>query len=851
MDYDSLKVLPGQETVTIARIKPDKCKHTTAQSVIDGDVFAPAGISNSFTGNFTISGGNSLSFSSSNPYVLWDNEIIKVTVLSAVQLDITERGALGTSVFLHGSGNIKIMHSGEADGSCLSFPDGCSSADSYDEDVKHIFDFPSTQLQQNIIFYNGFSKWSHKPAIVDPGQTIGKRAGGSVSLKDSKDTDVYVPYPDRRSLQGTLFNKWIARNPNFSGRPIEIMTGLDPLSYDEDNFIIRQYIIDKYSLNDGIMNFTFKDPLILTEDKKAKAPRASLGVLSVAVTNISTTITYTGAPAFDYGASGAVFVRIGSEEIECTVLADFVLTIVTRGFGGTVEADHSVNATVQSVLVYDEVNVVEVIIDQMENYTEINDVFLDDYTSIIAETSSITVSAHITKPEPVINHINDLIKNGDLNMFYSETEHLIKIQAVSDETAGVININEDDHIERGSIKVDTNIKNQFTRYTVAWALNDSTKTKDDEYFDIIFQSVNLTQELPEKKGEINENNTFFNKWLTDSNDDVIIGTSIAQKLIDRSDKTPEIFTFNLDMESVFNTQNSRLDLGTIFNLSTSRRVNSDGSNKAANYQVLSMKDLTNNKYMITARLFQDPIAGINVDFTISDDKSKYDLSTEFSPAAGNYVILIDTGVEITSDSVATSAFTTGTQAAGVTFDFIIRGSILSQGGNGGDAGTVIALDPQDVPGITSELGDIGRDGGIAFEATVDCNINVGSGAIWAGGGGGAGGKSEAQTFVLPELIKRINGNGGCGAQGFAIAFGGIRGSVLVENHGTTFGLTGVSGSQGSEGIQGSNSGGKWGEDGTNESGILGGKSGFAIVSNGNTVNITNGDNAINIKGRRS
>ena len=849
MTYNSLKTQAGQSTATIARIKLDQCRHTTEQSVIDGATNAPSGIFPGFTGNFTISGGNALAFANSNPYVLWDNEIIKVTVLSNVQLDITERGALGTTDADHQGKDIKIMHSGEADSSCFGFPDGCSSSDSYSATDKISFDFPNTQLETNRIYYNGFDTWTHKPSIIDPGQSMGKRSGGTLTLKDGRDTDVYVPYPNRRSLQGTLFNKWLARHPNFSGRPIEILTGFDPLNFDESNFITRKYIIDTHSLNNGLMNFTYKDPLILTEDKKAKAPLASLGTLSVIIDNPSATITYTNAPAFEYGPiTSTVFVRVDSEVIECTVLSDFVLTIVTRAYGGTNKADHSINSTLQSCLVYTNKNVVEIIVDLMTNYTDIDSDFLDDYSGIIANTSTINLTAVISKPEAVSVLINELIKNGDLVMFYSETEHLIKIKSVIGESSGSISINEDDHISGGSISVDENIKNQFTRYTVGWAVNDVTKLKDDEYFSILYQSINLTQEQPDKKGEVNQKETFYNRWLTDSNDDVIIGSSIAQRLIDRTDRTPEIFTIELDVESVFDTQGSTLDLGTIFNLSTSRRVNTDGSNKAGNYQVLSMKDLTNNKYQVKSRLFQDPIEGVTVDFTISTNKENYDLSTEFSPVAGNYIVLIDTGVEIGSTNTAVDAFTTGSQAAGVTFDFIVRGSILGMGGAGGNGGILLAPNPSDEDGGFSQIGSGGFVGGNAFNATVNCTINTGSGAIWAGGGGAAGEESFCTT-VAPSTINPNARNGGSGGQGYGISFGGDAGKVSVDGSGLVdTGLTGGNGNKSSRGSQGSSFGGVWGGSGTDESGVLAGAGGNAIVSNGNSVTITNGNNNINIKG---
>ena len=850
MSFDSRKKLAGQQIVEIGVIQLDQCIHTTKQSVIDGAVTVGVGVDDSYIGTISISGGSATSFASSTPYILWDSEIIEVVVNSDVELDVISRGKFGTLAVSHLSGIAKLMHSGEADGSCYGFPHGCSSGDSYDTSIKKDFVFPSTQLELNQIFFNGFDSWSHSPVKVDPGQSMGKRSGGTLSLIDSVDNDVYVPYKDRRTSNATLFKKILARHPNLGGRPLKILTGFNPLDYDETNFNTREYIIDSVSLKNGKFNVKFLDPLILTEDKKAKAPLASQGVLSAIIDNASTEISYTSAPPFDYGLSGTVYVRVDSELIECTVLSDFVLTIVNRAIGGTEEKDHSINTTVQKDLFYDNVNVVEIIEDLLTNYTVIDSRFIDDYSSVISGTSSITLTAHISKPTEVKTLIDELIKTGDLVVFYSETKQKIVIKKVSDASAGAISINSDDHIERDSISVQYDSKNQFTRYTVAWAPNDVTKIKDEEFFSIVYQSINLPQELDRQKGEVNEKKKFFNRWLTDSNEDVIIGTAISQRVIDRSEEVPEVFTFNLDVESVFNTQNSSMEEGTIFTLATNETVNPDGTAKAKNHQVLSMKDLGNMKYQITSRLFQDPLDGVTVDFTISENKENYDLSVDFSPIAGNYTVLIDTGVVIGSTNTTIPAFTTGIQAPGVTFDFIVRGSILGHGGAGAEGGVLIMPLPVDVAGSFSQVGDVGFVGGNAFNATVNCTINTGSGAVWAGGGGSAGGRSAGTNDVFPIFARA--GNGGCGGQGYGVSLGATFGTVSIEP--ATLldsGLVGTNGNITSQGILAFSEGGSWGEPGDDDNGVPGGLGGFAIVSNGNNVTISSGDNSINIKGRRS
>jgi len=852
MSFNSLKVTAGQQIVTIIDVELDRCRHTTAQSVLDGAITISSSLAIGATTTLVISGGNALSFVNSIPYILWDDEIIKVTVDSNIQLTVTDRAQFGTIDVAHSPSAATLKHQGEVDGGCYATPFTCSSPDSYEADTKLLFRFPSTQLGVSEIFHNGYDKRSYRAGTVAPAESMGRRAGASFSLKDSIDGDDYVPYPDRRTSNGTLFTKLLARHPNFEGRPVKIHEGFDPLNLDFNNFITREYVIDKANLKKGVFSVSVLDPLIMTENKKAKAPISSLGTNTIAITGASTTITYTGAPAFDYGvATSTAFVRIDSEVIEVTVLSDFVLTIVNRAVGGTEEKDHDINASVQECLVYTDINVVTIIEDLLINYTKIPTIFLDDYTAVKAATSTITLTTNINKPTSVKALIDELIKTGDLVVFYDEITSKIKIKQVADASIEPININEDDHIGQDSIDFFRDTKNQFTRFPVAWAPNDITKIKDEENFSIIFKSINLTNEQPDIIGDVNDKDIFFNRWLTTSSADVIKGTSIAQRVIDRVVEVPEIATFDLDIESVFSTQGGNLELGTIINLSSSRSVNVDGTAKARNHQILSLKDLGGMRYQVTSRLFQDPLAGVNVDFTISENKENYDLSTEFSPIAGAYTILVEVGVTIGSTSTIIPAFTTGAQAVGVTFDFILRGAIEGAGGKGGAGGQLLMPDPGDISGGFTEQGNGGLVGGDAFNATVDCTINTGSGAIWAGGGGAGGSFSSG---INDPTIEASAGNGGSGGQGYVGGLGAIAGIVEIEPVPTLLDTAqiGVNGSRGAAGSLAGISAGEWGESGDNGVGTsLGGLTGFAIVSNGNSVVVTSGLNPLNVKGRIS
>ncbi|MFT6347021.1 MAG: hypothetical protein ACJAYB_000002 [Psychromonas sp.] len=854
MTFDLLKEQSGQAISEIVDILLDKCRHTTAQSVIDGTITTSSAISSSATAvTIAVTGGTPINFINADPYILWDDELISVTIIDNLTIQIDGRSKFGTVNLSHSAGSVIIKHSGEVDGSCRSFPQTCSAPDSFLEGLSTTFRFPSCPLPLGEKYHSGLLNYRPSGAKVDPGESMGSSARANITIQSDTDYDSYVPYPGRRTNLSNLFAKLEVRNPYFEGRPVKTHVGFDPKNFNLNNYQTDEYLIDDFQLSEkNVATLSLLDPLMLTEETKAQAPAKSLGtVVSNQITSASTTIQYTSAPALDYGVVGSSpAIRIDSEVIRVTVASDFVLNIIERGIGGTKITDHEINSTVQQCLEFAQVNVV-VIIQTIMNLTTIPTRFFDNYTDAINATSSILITRIISKPTSIKKLINELVKIGDLTMFYSSTASKIRIKPVTDASAGVISLNDNEHFKARSLNFKRKPKQQYTRHPVAWASNDITKDSGIENYSIVFSAVEVGVESPTKKGDVNEKEIFFNNWLTTSNNDVTIGAAMSQRVIDRSVEIPVEVDFILDVTSVGVTQGSVLELGTIVSISSDQRVELDGTTRSRNYQLISLSYMGNMQYKCVARLFQDPLLGVTIDFIIDANKENYDLSSEYSPPAGNYIILIDTGVVIGATTTAHNAFTTGSQAPGVTFEFIIRGSMFGAGGRGGAGGQLLIPQAADVI-VTSktELGTDGLPGGNVFVATVDCSINVGAGAIWSGGGAAGGGKSVGQNT---PSVGGTAGNGGSGGQGYIGGNGHSKGTVELDGSSgfVDEGLDGQNGSVGSPGSVGVTSGGVWGAPGDNQPGSTGGQQGFAIVSNGNTVTITSGDNNLNIRGLRS
>lgn len=860
MTFQTKKNEYGTRVIQAVAIYPNACKYSVSTALAKSEINTPA-LTDVQTGNITVSGGDPVFFTNSNPYLKIDDEFIKVTVVNATTLNIVSRGELGTDAASHLATTAKIMHSGQADGSCRGYPQlpdgsGCSTGDSFDKDVTREFLFTNSRLTDGSIYFNGLTDINHNPVELKPGIALAKNASVSVSISDNMDGDVYaVPYQEVRSEQSTLFRKLLARHPYFQNRKMITYTGfLEGQSFDPENCIARQYIIDDVSYSNEKVTIRGLDPLMLAEESKAKAPLVSAGVLAVAINNASTQIQLKNFIDGEYGANtDPVTVDIEGELIDCTVnnSATGLLDIVTRGVAGSEVKDHAINASVQLTLVLEDFNPIQAIVDFLQVYTNIDAGFFGDYSTQIATVQSTSGKSYINKPTSVKKIIDEIIRTwaeNNISMYFDEVNQEIAIKVLGDFQQQPISLNDFDHLS--NIKINPNYKDQITRASIGFAPFNAAKKVDDENASVFYQSINLNTELTGTL-EPKEDKEFYSRFLTVSDTDVQIAVGGVGRLANINTRPPTIYEFDIDYSLFGDFEGGVIEEGEIINITSYESVDVDGNPKSENVQILSMKDNPKEaKYRVKAKSFQDIVNEADFDFIIDEDKENYVLSDEFAPVdAGQYTVFITSGTTIGATNTSSYAFNTGTQAAGVTLKIINRGSILGAGGKGANAGYALAANPNDTPQRIVVDGSDGFDGGDALNLTVDTEIDVSQGVIYAGGGGAPSTQSIADSIAFPNFV--LGGDGGNGGQGYIGGKGGVAGTAEVEL--TTFFDSGAPGQDGTRAGPGSFSpidAGTWGED-SSTSAVSGGAGlgGFAIRSNGNTITIT-GDNAATIKGKR-
>jgi len=853
MTYDTRKTRRDQEFVEEIELQLDACKYSNGDYVEHNRII---------TNNISVISDASynVSVGLASPDPAWDtvwggsgllygltgfDEILSFEINSNSSIEIKERGLFGTTAHsIPRFTGIFVKHLGEVDGSCRGFPFGCNSADSYDANSKLSLKFSTAPIAGRAQSFAGLNHGvcKHDAGEVDVGESIGTRAKLKFSLKDQGHNDIgVVPYADKRSQFGTIFGKLLARHPYFQGRTVIYREGLrDPGTFGLPDFIERSFIIDDARLDNDVLSITALDPLILTEDKKAKMPVASPANLATGISAGASSLTFANAPAYYFGAmSSSVFVRIDSEVLQCTVTGSFTLGIDVNGYRST-EKDHEAGASIQDCISFAGTHGIDSLVYALENYTKIPAAFIDDYSAVSALLPGFLLDdALITKPVPVVDFINTMVRLGNLIFNFDEVTQKIVIDYIPELEASPINLDGRYHLERDTIHVDPNIKNQFTRFSHLWGPVDITK-ESEENFAIRFMGVNLPLESDKNMGEVNEKKAFANMYLSTSSGDSLLATTYVDRVLRETNQPPKIVTATVKSDFVGETSSGNLTLGSIINLIAADNQDQDGKPRAELYQVLKLSGNAYDDYQIKMRRYQS-IQPAEVDFVIDQSAINYVLSDFFAPPSpGIYTIYIEPGVIIGSNDTAIPAFTTGVQASGVELKIINRGRILGMGGDGGDSG--IWTGPPSASVYTDPAP--GLAGGDAFDATVPCQIDNGSGLIWAGGAGKTG-EDQPKISTGPTTGYLFpSASGGGGGQGFGVSAGGLS---AYEGYPPT--MTGRLGNRAGSGNQsGPGAGGEGdGAWGSASAGVLGG---IAIRKNGNTVTIISGDNDANIKGRK-
>ena len=426
--------------------------------------------------------------------------------------------------------------------------------------------------------------------------------------------------------KGTFWTKFRARNPNYAGRSMRIITGF------VDNGILtvdttRHYIITNFSGpdNDGNVSIEGKDILAIADNDRAVVPRPSQGVLTLDLSDSDTSLTLTpeGIGDLEYPSSGIA--AIGSELVTYTRSEDDI-TLTGRGLNGTQQRSHRQGDTFQKTFSPRNDRIDFVVRDiLLEAGVPSNFIPFDDWNEEASRwATTLRLTADIMKPEGAAKLIGELAILG-VTIWWDDIDQEIKflvnrpvdtevIKDLSDTTTNITVTKEDRDDAR------------LTELIFRSVQIDPSRGTSDDNFSRTRVTIDAESKLPEAYGDtrIKEINC---RWLNQGDNAFIRILSI--QYLNRFKFSPVRYTIEMD----YKDDMSIADVARI----TSYKITSDtGELQEVLAQVTMRSDVVaGHKLEVLLQQFQfDQRYG----FITENDRPGYNESSDAQKNRGAYFV---------------------------------------------------------------------------------------------------------------------------------------------------------------------------------------------------------------------
>lgn len=586
-----------------------------------------------------------------------------------------------------------------------------------------------------------------RPQMLDPGESLGVRESGSITLKDSLHNDVgFDKYINDRGYntytKGTYWGKFFARWGNIQG--LEFRTVFGSPDQTINQMERRYYIVEDSSGPDSNGNYsiTFKDIIKFADDEKAQAPRPSNGVLSATISTSATSLTLDPSGiGSEYPASGLA--SIGDEVVSFTRSGDSV-TLTGRALYGSKLDSHDQGETFQIGLVISAKTPAE-IINTLLSYTDTPAEYYDfaNWQAEVTEHIGRLYSADIMKPTPIKKLMNEIISEAGLIVYTDLVNKKIAVKALR-QFIPTITVN-DDYIIAGSIsskpQYDKRISQVWTYYGKRNPLEEQDKKENYRaiYASPTQNTVVALENSPQAIKEV------YSRFITTANQPA--AQAINEILLARYETAPRKIALRIPP-----TITPRE--GQVFSIQSRIFTDAQGDLAAPFLAQVIQVERKPDHYNVALEeaIFNQIPVGTERIININDNVYNFNLRSVhdsiYTPIASGMTVkvYIAAGVRIGSNSYLSRSFDVGSWPAGVTIEIYTSASdtdtrIQGAGGIGGFSNT-----------------SSGTNGGTAFYTRYPVSI-YGNARIWGGGGGGGG------TLVSPPPPASPTGLSGGGGAG--------------------------------------------------------------------------------------
>lgn len=481
--------------------------------------------------------------------------------------------------------------------------------------------------------------YSSAPTKIDPARSMGMRAQVSLVIADhpwaDRDTDKY--FRERSydaSTQGTYWGKWLARNPYYQNRILNIYTGYleEGNIFVADNFSKRTYLIDRIAgpSKNQTVTITAKDVLKLADDKRAQAPAPSTGTLATDIldTDTSFSLLPAGVGDLEYPVSGTL--AIGAECITFTRSADLI-TVLNRGTGHTTAESHSMGDAVQLCLRYHNMNIQSVVYDLLVTYGNVDPSYIN-MTQWNAEANVWLLSAHpetlIAKPEGVTTLLNELTQQFMFYIWWDERNQTIPLKAIHPSIFGeTVELGDQNNFLYDSVSLADDptqrISEVFIYYGQINPLLDLTRIDN---FNLQQVNVDLTAESAAEYGETRYQ-VIYSRWMKNGGQQS--ANTLGSRLLKKYRNNPRILTFSLDARDA--------GVWTADYILATTRVYQDqfGASPASGFQILSAQEKipgTTFEYVC-----QDDFFSGRYGYITPNDWPVYSMASDIQKRTGGFI----------------------------------------------------------------------------------------------------------------------------------------------------------------------------------------------------------------------
>lgn len=501
------------------------------------------------------------------------------------------------------------------DHKCFNTRVTCQDPDNYDPAAKtYRFCDPISDVPRLFDAIPSLRKVDTAPTVIDPGNSLGKRASVTAEFQDhphhdrgvdnyfsgrisgaaAADGSTYQPFE-----QGTYFGKMRARNPYYAGRLMHVLTGYLPWDYSVSpeqqpsftqaavltNLRRQTFVMEKWEgPNDkGSFKIEAKDILKLASDERAECPVQNTGRLSGAITDAggSATLVPAGIGNSEYAASGTI--RIDQELMTFTRAAD-VLTLTARATDGTTAAAHAADAQVQECKRFAAVRIDAILQDLLENFAGISASFIPiaNWQAEAADwLSGHIFNAVIVEPTGVATLVNELCQQAVVYLWWDEIDQQIKFRAVRPQKSAETITGDNAILEKAFSRKDrpanrlSQVIVYFGRASPIDRLDDPTSYR---------QSFAATDAAAESSNEYGESRIrrIFSRWF-DSNDRAL-ALILAHRIIAKYRDDPIEYQLRLG------AKNADLWTGDVFTIQHRLSQGFRGEELLQRVQVLEVRE---------------------------------------------------------------------------------------------------------------------------------------------------------------------------------------------------------------------------------------------------------------------